>query len=228
MATLHEAATSLKNIIFDLDGVLIDSEQTHLRAKKATIAKFGITLPAEVYPQFVGKTDEMFFSHLIENFPCAETKFDDFIQSKREEYARLVSTDGLHPIKGAVEFMQLAVERDLRIGVVTSSDDFYLGIALKSLGIADWISVIVNANHVTKHKPHPEPYLKAREQLGSSGCDTIVIEDSPSGVRAAKGAELFTFGLGTTFASKVLVDAGADCYVKNFEEMRARLEWPRH
>lgn len=212
---------SLKNIIFDQDGVLIESEHLHAESKKITLEHHGIHLPHYSFDKYTGRTDNAFWDEIRTEYPQLSIDNVSLNHHKKDIYTQMMSE--LRAIHGAVEFIDWARAQGKTLGVVTSSDTFYQTIAFKFLEISEKIDYVVNADAVLKHKPDPEPYLKMKEILGGDSSQSIVIEDSPSGIQAAKGAGLFVVGLTTSFEAERLKLAGADLIVANYEELKKHL-----
>ncbi len=214
---------NIKNIIFDLDGVLVESEHLHARAKVETLAHYNIILnQAELQKRFTGISDTEFWISIKNEYPQIEKSIPELTNQKKEIYKTMAG--GIHSIPGSVDFLNWAKENGRRLGVVTSSDDFYQGIAFDFLKIHSTIDLLINADRVTNYKPHPEPYLKMRALLGESADSSFVIEDSPSGIKSAKAAGFFVVGLTTSFTSEALKNAGADMTANGYEELKKHLK----
>ncbi len=212
-----------KNIIFDLDGVLIFSEHLHAVAKQKTLAPLGINLTLEFIDSYTGRTDQVFWEEIKLSHPEIKEDILTLNNLKKEVYQTLTSE--LKPVTGSVEFVTEAKNKGIVTGVVTSSDTFYQSIAFDFLGVNSLIDHLVNADAVTKHKPDPMPYLKMKELMQAKTTETFVIEDSPSGIKAAKTAGFFVVGLTTSFDSDKLKSVGADFTIDSYQDLKKKLEW---
>jgi beta-phosphoglucomutase len=213
---------SPKNFIFDLDGVLIESEHLHAKAKKITLAAFGIHISEEAFQKkYTGISDHAFWIEMKEEYPELTQEIPFLVQYKKDVYAQM--TNDLQSIDGSVDFLKWLKEKGKRLGVVTSSDTFYQSIAFDFLGINNLIDLLVNADQVSKYKPDPEPYLKMLEKLGDPLSDSIVIEDSPSGIKAASTAGFFVIGMTSSFEASALIGAGANMTINSYEELKKHL-----
>ena len=211
-----------KNVIFDLDGVLIESEHLHAESKKVTLEHLGIHIShVNFQARFTGVSDEAFWIEMKKEHTTLTQDIAFLAQYKKDIYAQMTSE--LKAIEGSVDFLHWVKAKGKRLGVVTSSDDFYQGIAFNFLGINGVIDLLVNADHVTKFKPDPEPYLKMFQMLGDPLSESIVIEDSPSGIKAAKGAGFFVIGMTSSFEASSLIAAGADMTVHSYDELKKHL-----
>jgi beta-phosphoglucomutase len=220
---MNSPLDNLKNIVFDLDGVLLDSEPQHQEAKRLALQHFHLQVTDEFYEQAKGRTDDDFFRRILAMYPTCKADHAELMQLKRDNYKALSSK--LKPIDGAMDFVRMAFDKSIRLAVCTSSDKFYQTIAFEVLGIDKYLTAVVNADLVKKHKPDPEPYLKSKELLGSTFADSFVIEDSLSGVRSADAADYFVVGLETSFSDAELKSAGADLTVKTYRDLIKKLDW---
>lgn len=183
-------------VCFDMDGVIIDSEPIHYQSFKQTIAAYGLTLTNALYQQyFSGKTDRQGFEDFFMsvNQHC---NIDALLRRRARAYKEIASTS----LKGYSE--TLSVIRQLspvmKLALVTSSTRSDVEFVLKRFELEACFSVIVTADDVTNGKPDPEAYLLAAKRLQVDPAQCTVIEDSPSGVRAAKRAGMRCLALRTT------------------------------
>jgi beta-phosphoglucomutase len=136
---------------------------------------------------------------------------------EKEALFRRMATD-LAPLAGLADVLDFAESRDLRLGVVTNAPRLNLAHMLQALGLEARFAVQVSGEDVARAKPDPLPYLTAMEQLRVTADEAIAFEDSPSGLRAAKTAGLFTFGILTGQSAEALVAAGADAAIPDFRD----------
>lgn len=168
-------------MIFDCDGVLVDSEWASAAAWQAALARFDHHIDEETFDGFVGTTDRalaMAFATQV----GAEVK--DVLNAAEEEM-RHIAARGLASFPDAIGLVgRLAVP----IGVASNSDRWRLDLVLSSAGIRHLFDVTVAGDEVVEPKPAPDIYLRVSELLGVSPGECIVIEDSPTGVTAARAA----------------------------------------
>jgi len=207
--------------VFDFDGVIIDSEPLHAEAKRITLNQFLIPHSETLFADFKGRPDSAFFQHVAAELASGRATALEMESCKQACYAKLFNDVPLVP--GALNFLAIARETFSRLALATSATrhDFQLG--ARKYQLAKWFDAIVTGDDTARHKPDPEPYLKAIASLGVASSDALVIEDSPNGIRAAKAAHCRVIGLTTTFQAEELRDAGADRVVSSFAELSQML-----
>lgn len=172
-------------LIFDLDGVLVDSEPLHLRASQRLVVPQQIT--EEQYARFTGVAIEPFMKWVQSTFGLA-----DSIESLTRRYEQLVTkelSDGpVEPLDGAPELIAIAREAGWAIGLASQSTAAWVQATLKSCGLNGSFDVEVNGDNIVSGKPSPEIYLFAAKKLRVTPSACIAIEDSPAGVQSATEA----------------------------------------
>lgn len=215
-------SADFKSIIFDLDGVIINSEELHARAKRMTLNKYGISYPETIFDDFKGRPDLDFWSYVMHELSegmCSAAALDAY---KRTVYFSI--SDELTLIPGAKEFIPLSRKKFARMGLVSSATLPDFSFAEKKFTIRKWFDIVVLGEDTEHHKPHPEPYLKALSLLGPTSFPAVVIEDSPNGIRSAKAAGCHVYGITTGFTADELRTAGADLVVTGFPEIISLLD----
>ncbi len=180
----------IKAIIFDCDGLIIDTETAWYRAIQELYVENELDLPLEVYAQCIGSTLEMFdpYQHLAERL-TKPMSMENIRSISKEKYTKLIKDQVLRP--GVMEYLQAAKRLGLRIGLASSSSRDWVEHYLKTFEIYDYFDTIRTADDVLLVKPNPELYLQAMKALGVVGEEAIVFEDSLNGLRAAKDAGLY-------------------------------------
>ena len=206
--------------IFDMDGVVIDSEPLHERASQRVFSAYGIELDNAVFEPFKGKTDRDIVTHLIAEHNIQDATVDELLQQKRDSYAGFI--DELNPIPGAISFIQhIAVS--YRVALTTSASRRNQELAFQKFNLHPFFETIVTSNDISNPKPHPEPYLVTVSRLGLTPEDCIVIEDSTNGVRSAAGAGCTVIGITTSFDEPALREAGAHIVIDSYDQLKAHL-----
>jgi HAD superfamily hydrolase (TIGR01509 family) len=209
------------SIIFDMDGVLIDSEPAHKLAKERAFARFGITLPEVVYEQYKGRPDETMMNEVVPTLPNLNVNVKEMLRLKHLEFETVEHL--AQPIQGAKEFVTWAKTK-FRIALATSATTRNRQAALALLGLTDSFDFVVDASGFTHPKPNPEIFHTAVRGLNASSADCLVIEDSLAGVTAGKAAGCHVVALTTSFADAQLRSKGADRVVQDFKELRTLLQ----
>ena len=206
-------------LIFDMDGVLVDSEPLHKRAKEMAFQEAGIHFPESTYESYKGRPDRTMFHEVL-----ADKSVDEIAEllHRKHQFFEKIEHE-LQPIPGAVDFVKWAAER-YRLGLATSATPRNRAAALQHLGIAGCFESVVDTERFLRPKPDPEIFQVAMGDLKLSPMDCWIIEDSLAGVRAAKAAGSFTVAITTTFNASSLSAAGADMIVKSFSELQGTMQ----
>lgn len=179
----------LKAVIFDMDGVLVDSEPLHYKSNCITLKEnFGIELDYDYYKQFIGSTITYMWKTIIEHFHIVDCSAEELGRRNDEILKNLVETEGYPPVKGAAEFVRELKGQGYKLAVASSSKRFKIMDNLYSLGIFNCFDVIVSGVELERPKPFPDIFQKAVEELKVLPEECIVIEDSENGVNAAAAA----------------------------------------
>ncbi len=203
-----------------MDGVLVDSEPLHKRAKELAFAEIGLVLPESTYDSYKGRPDRTMMPEVLSLHGRASDA-ERVMQRKKEFYEQIELE--LQAIPGAAEFVGWAATR-FRLALATSATPRNRAAALRMLGIEDCFQTIVDTARFQRPKPDPEIFQVAMRDLGLRPEQCWVIEDSIAGVGAGKAAGAFTIGITTTFNRATLLGAGADIVVSSFTELRSHLE----
>jgi HAD superfamily hydrolase (TIGR01509 family) len=204
-----------------MDGVLVDSEPLHKRAKEEAFRQFGIVLPESVYDSYKGRPDATMMQEVLDQRGGSAADVAELLRLKHQIFETIEHE--LQAIQGAVDFLRWAASH-YRIALATSATPRNRAAALEALGVSDLFEAIVDSSHFQRPKPDPEVFLVALRELRLGAGDCWVIEDSVNGVKAAKSAGCLSAAITTTFDSALLSAAGADLIVDSFPELRAKLE----
>lgn len=209
----------LKALIFDMDGTLVHSDPVHLRAFAEVLSPEGVTIDEHVYRStIIGRTNESIFASLL---PGRTTEEHAAFADEKEAAFRRLALD-LKPLGGLLDLLDWARERGIGTALVTNAPRLNADHMLDVLGITERFPVQVTIDQVERGKPDPLPYLTALQRLGVRAEEAIAFEDSPSGMRAAKAAGLYSFGLLTGLSANEMLDVGADAAIEDF---RASALW---
>lgn len=205
----------LKALIFDMDGTLVHSDPVHLQAFAEVLKPEGVTINEEVYrSSIIGRTNEAIFASLLPHLPVE--KHAAYADEKEATFRRMAQD--LKPLAGLMELLDWAEARQIGIALVTNAPRLNADHMLGALGVTERFPVQVTIEQVERGKPDPLPYLTALERLGIRAEDAIAFEDSPSGMRAAKAAGLFSFGVLTGLSPEDMRAAGADATIEDFHD----------
>lgn len=200
----------IQAIVFDMDGVLCDSEWFIREAGCQMFKKVYQVEPShEDFLEFTGKGEDRFIGGVAQKLGVTLTMPRDK-HTVYELYLQAIQGK-LQPLPGAVAFIDSCRARHIKLAVATSADRIKLQGNLKQIGLPpEGFDAVVTANDVDKLKPHPDLFLKAMKKMDAEPRHTLVVEDAPSGVEAAKAAGARCLGLTTTFSQTQLRERGAD------------------
>lgn len=177
----------MKAAIFDMDGLLIDSEPLWQEAEINVFRSVGVPLTRELCRETVGVRLDEVVRHWYEKFPW-HTESVEVVEARiLEEVSRLIVSRG-KPMPGVRETIDLLSAAKYELAVASSSPLRLVRTALETFGLIENFSVLHSAEAEGKGKPHPAVYLSAMFRLGVDPCNCIAFEDSAIGVRAAKSA----------------------------------------
>ena len=208
-------------LIFDMDGVLINSEPLHERSKREALAQAGIEVPEERFASYTGRSDTVMIADLAAENGLDEAKGAEILKAKHVIYESLEHE--LEPIEGGVEFLRWA-QHNFRLALATSASTRNRKATSEILGIAPLFETAVDAADFEHPKPSPEVFQIALRRLGLTADVCWIVEDAVNGIVAAKAAGCFAVGLTTSFSRQALLNAGADLVIENFDELRRHLE----
>jgi beta-phosphoglucomutase len=207
-------------LIFDMDGVLVDSEPLHKRAKEMAFHEIGIQLPASVYDSYKGRPDATMIHEVLAERGASVDDIADLLHRKHQCFEKIEHE--LQPIPGAIDFVKWAATH-FRLAIATSATPRNRGAALKMLGLENYFDSLVDTARFHHPKPDPEIFRVSMRDLALQPEDCWIIEDSLAGVQAGKASGSFTVAITNTFEPHLLRQAGADLVVDSFAELRSAL-----
>jgi beta-phosphoglucomutase len=199
----------IRGVIFDMDGVLCDSEPFIAEAACRMFAeRHGVPVTAADFEPFIGTGEDRYLGGVAERHGIALAMPSD----KDRTYAIYLEAirGRLGPLPGARDVVAACRARGLRLAVATSADRVKLDGNLREIGLPpDTFDACVTGSEVARKKPDPDLFLTAAERLGLAGTDCLVVEDAPNGIRAGRAAGAACLGLTTSFPVETLRAAGA-------------------
>jgi HAD superfamily hydrolase (TIGR01509 family) len=204
---------SLKHVIFDCDGVLVDSEPLSMRADVELLRAYGIDMDeAEAHRRFVGKTFQGMLDEMTLQFG---TVFPDGLHAVKNTRINEMYRAELQIVPGVPDVLTTLKARELGLSIGSNSPKQRVELAVALTGIAPFFDRIVSFEDVVNGKPAPDIFLKAQRLAEVSAEQCLVVEDSITGVTAAKAAGLRTIGFTGTHAhpevhAQALKAIGAD------------------
>jgi beta-phosphoglucomutase len=204
-------------ILFDLDGVVIDSEPAHEQSLIEASARLGRRITLSETKQFKGST-ELDCARILQKITnSAEKDLPTIMRLRVEAFRNLFKEIKL--VSGVLAFLDRCRANNWPIALTTSAEREMQELAFSQFGLAEYFNVVVTGNDIIYGKPHPEPYLKTAEKIGYPAARCLVIEDSTNGIRSAKAAGCQAVGITTSFLPETLLAAGADIVISDFAEL---------
>ncbi len=206
----------IKGVIFDMDGVIIDSEPLHEYCEKQVLKRYNISVTKNVYEKVKGMRDEDAFIFYVRYFKM-NVNPEVLVAKKMEIYTKMLKKK-LRIYPG---FKQLAKQckRKFKVGLATSSSKQSVSLILKHFDIKHYFDAMVTAEDVRLGKPYPDPYIKAAEKLHIKANQCLVIEDTIHGITAAKTAGAKCIAVSNTFHKKRLRETSADHIVESLSKL---------
>lgn len=196
---------SKKTVLWDMDGVIADSNSLHFAAWQETFAKRGITFPKEDFTKLFGtRNDFIIHSVMGEEFPERDVKI--MIQEKEESFRRK-ARGNIKPFPGAIRLLNIIKKGNFKLGLVSSAPKENIDLVIGELNLEGIFDCIVSGHEVSESKPSPQIHLLAAERLKVAPDDCVVIEDSPLGVKAARTAGMKCLGITNTHPRQELEEA---------------------
>jgi HAD superfamily hydrolase (TIGR01509 family) len=206
-------------VIFDMDGVITDTEPLHVEAERRTCRHFGLDVPDAEWVNFKGRTADDIFDYLMTNFGGGRgLDSQTLIAHKTATYLKLLD-DGLPIIPGFLDFLPQARRRFEKVGLATSSLSSVQRAVFDRYALESFFDAVTTGDELSRGKPDPEAYLKASAKLGLAPGDCVVIEDSVSGIRAGVAAGCRVVGLATSYEPEDLLSCGAHAVARDYGEM---------
>lgn len=198
-------------VIFDLDGVLVDSSRFHRESWHIVGEERGFVMTDELFWRTFGMPNRQILPLLLGR-ELDDEEIEE-LSERKEEVFRQLAHGRLQPLPGAVELVRAASKDGFRVALGSSTPWSNIQVVLDTLGIRDCFQQIVCSDDVTHGKPHPEVFLKAAERLELPPQRCVVVEDAVVGVQAARAAGACCLAVATTHPPEKL--AGADRVVSD-------------
>jgi len=184
----------VKCVIFDMDGVIIDSEEIHKKAYYETFASIGVDVSDDLYKTFTGSSTINTFQKLISHFNLS-LNAQDLVLAKRKRYVNFFENDStLHLVKGVEELIKYCYDKGLTLILASSSAMVNIDRVFNRFNLHSYFTAKISGADLSASKPHPEIFEKAAILGNTSKPNCIIIEDSDNGIKAANDAEIFVVG----------------------------------
>jgi beta-phosphoglucomutase len=201
-------------VIFDMDGVIVDSHPVHKKAWRRFLDSQGKEVNEEDLAFILdGRKKEEILRHFLGELSPEQL---DRLGHEKEMLFREEARAELRPVEGIEELLGNLSRANIKLGVASSGSDTRVQFVLRKLRLLDYFSAVVAGDHVVAGKPDPAIFRLTSQKLAVVPEEVLVFEDSVSGVRAAKAAGMRCVGLAEPSRAKALVAAGADHVIDHF------------
>lgn len=206
--------------IFDLDGVVVDSNDLHVKSWQEVARRYRFECPN---PEHIGKCGLRTHSVIRDllQWPVSEEQAHDIGWEKEEIYREWIRIDGIQAISGALDFLNRARRAGIPCGVGSSAPRENVDLCLAVLDLESVFTATVSGADVARGKPFPDIFLKTAEQMGVPPEQCLVFEDAPAGIRAAHAAGMKVWAVLTSHTGEELQEA--DRIEPDFAKLRPEL-----
>ncbi len=210
---------TIKCVIFDMDGVIIDSELLHKKAYYETFISLGLDVSEELYKTLTGSSTINAFQRLIAHFNLNENP-NELVLQKRKRYVSFFENDPtLHLVKGVEEIIHYFYDKGITLILASSSAMVNIDRVFNRFDLNQYFTAKISGADLTESKPHPEIFEKAAVLGNTPKGNCIVIEDSDNGVKAANDAGIFVYGYRNPLAAGQTLK-NADKVITHFSELK--------
>lgn len=209
----------IKCVIFDMDGVIIDSEEIHKKAYYETFQSVGVHVSENLYKTLTGSSTINAFQKLVHHFNLEE-KPEALVLNKRARYVNFFENDPtLHLVNGVENLIKHCYKKGLTLVLASSSAMVNIDRVFNRFNLNEYFTAKISGADLTASKPHPEIFEKAAILGKTSKENCIVIEDSDNGIKAANDAGIFVTGYRNPLAADQTLE-NANMVIEGFSELQ--------
>ncbi|MGB4609559.1 MAG: HAD-IA family hydrolase [Saccharofermentanales bacterium] len=203
-------------ILFDCDGVLVDSEPALAQVAAEVFREADIPANPEDFTPYIGTGEDTYLGEVVRKYGYIYNP-----EIKHEVYARYIAEAEKYvkTFPGTIDLLKTLKSKDIKTAVASSADLIKVEANIKALGFNDFDSIITGSE-IERKKPFPDIYLLAAEKVGVEPANCIVIEDATAGIESGKAAGMITIGFTSACSEKELEQAGADFIVDDYFTMQ--------
>jgi beta-phosphoglucomutase len=184
----------IKCVIFDMDGVIIDSEEIHKKAYYETFISIGVDVSDDLYKTLTGSSTINAFQRLVTHFKL-DLNPEELVLNKRKRYVNFFENDPtLHLVDGVEELIKHCYNKGFTLILASSSAMVNIDRVFNRFNLNQYFSAKISGADLSASKPHPEIFEKAAVLGNTPKKNCVVIEDSDNGIKAANDAGIFVFG----------------------------------
>ena len=176
----------IKAVIFDMDGVIADTEPLHEQARNILLADLGLDVES-ISPAAIGRSKRVFWGEVAEKYKLSLSA-DELTRREFVILMKIVDTARLRPIKGLPALLEFLRRAGIKAAIASSSDRNYVECVLRTTGLEKYFCAMSCGDEVRAAKPAPDVYLRALALCGVSAGEALAVEDSDTGAKAAAAA----------------------------------------
>ena len=199
------SSSNIKAVIWDMDGVIVDTAPYHFNAWQEAFRKKGAKYTAEDFRRNFGQRNDSIIRNILGD-GISQSELDTISEEKEMDFRKKVRQN-IKPLSGAVELMKLLIEHGFKMALASSAPHENINLQTEGLGISNWFQSIISGEDVTEGKPSPQSFLLAAQRLGAEPKNCVVIEDAMAGVTAAKRAGIRCLAVTNTNPERSLMEA---------------------
>lgn len=211
----------IKTVIFDMDGVIVDTEPVHRYAYYLQFSELNIEVPEEMYTSFTGFSTRNTFQTLKSHFPSVEQEVEDLIQRKRNIFNDAFDTkEDLFLLDGVEDLIKDLYHNGIQLILASSASKVTIERVFTRFSLHPYFTDIVSGEDFPQSKPDPAIFIHAASLSKAPKEECIIIEDSTNGIKAAKAAGIYCVGYKSEHSN--LQDLSqADLVIDHFKELNA-------
>ena len=208
-------------VIFDMDGVLMDSEPAICEAAILGLKEYGVTAVPDDFKPFVGAGEDRFIGGVAEKYGLVYKP--EMKRRGYEIYIEIVK-DRIKVFEGVHDLLKLLKEKEIPMALASSADRIKVDANLKSAEIPMRLfNAIISGENVERKKPAPDVFLKAAQAMGVNPVNCVVVEDAVNGIAAAKAAGMKCIAVVSSFPREQLVEANPDYICNDIPDVQQKL-----
>ncbi len=212
----------IKTVIFDMDGVIVDTEPVHYFAYQQHFKHLNIEVSDEMYATFTGNSTKNVYQKLKESFKIPD-EVDGLVNHKRELFNNAFDEkEDLVLLPGVEALIKDLYESGIQLVLASSASKVTIARVFNRFKLHEYFSQIVSGEDFPKSKPHPAIFIKAAELANNPKEECIIIEDSTNGIKAANAAGIYCVGYNSKH-SKLQELSGADMIITDFKELNPQI-----
>jgi len=209
---------NIKAVLFDMDGVVIDSEKLYSQSENILLSQYGVKFDSSDWIKIKGCTESQFYDLVYSKFNLDIPRSE--LMKQGRIFLKNIFSEKLHYMNGFTELYSLLREK-YTLALVTSTGDELVNHIDSLLSIYNKFDIVITSSNSKLHKPNPDPYLIAMKNLNVKPNECVVIEDSIQGIKAGKSAGSHVIAHEGSLEKKLLLDA--DYIISDFNDLKNSL-----